>query len=383
VRAAARWEWGGIILWCLAFRALSAAVAFFVNIVLPLHQREQFTVLSRTHHFWDAFARWDSGWYGAIARGGYEYAEGGRNTLAFFPVYPMLMKAVGALLGGRPHQFYQAGILISWVSFVVAMLLLYRLARLDVSKRAAERAVILAGVFPFAFFFGMVYTESLFLMLLVLTMYALRTRRWIVAAIAGAFLTATRVNGIMALPALLWIGWHQGRDRREQIAGLTTAACASIGLIAFSAYALALSGSPIEWYHSITRWHYNPGRDAGGALVSLVANLATRPYAFLMSAPGAPFDALNGLTACAFLVATPFIARRLGIGYALLIVANLALPLSSGAFEGLGRYSAVLFPMFIWLGSLRSLHLQRSLVAAFGMVYLLCLALFVNLFPLV
>jgi hypothetical protein len=381
-RTALRWEWAGIIAWTLAFRALSAVIAFFVNVVFPLHQREQFTVLSQTHHFWDAFARWDSGWYNAIARGGYEYVEGGRNTLAFFPVYPMLMRMVAWLLGGRPHQFYQAGILISWASFAVAMLVLYRLARLDVSKRAAERAVLLAGVFPFAFFFGMVYTESLFLMLLVSTVYALRTRRWIVAALAGALLTATRVNGIMAMPALVWIAWTHADNRHDRVAGAAAALCASTGLVAYSLYVLALSGSPVEWYHSITRWSYFPGTDAGSALMALVVNLAERPYEFLTTTPGAPIDTLNGLAACAFLAATPFIATRLGFGYALLIVANLALPISSGALEGLGRYSSVLFPMFIWLGSVRSVHVQRSLAAAFGMLYLLCLALFVNLFPL-
>ena len=62
------------------------------------------------HLFWDAFARYDAGWYHGIASQGYIYGAGGRNNLAFFPVYPLLMRAGGWLLGGRQQDFYFAGI---------------------------------------------------------------------------------------------------------------------------------------------------------------------------------------------------------------------------------------------------------------------------------
>ena len=45
-----------------------------------------------------------------------------------------------------------------------AMVVLYRLAALDLPRRRAERAVLLTAIFPFAFFFGAVYTESTFLL---------------------------------------------------------------------------------------------------------------------------------------------------------------------------------------------------------------------------
>ena len=49
----------------------------------------------------------------------------------------VLMRAVGRLFGNRPYHFHAAGIVISWAAFVVAMVLLYRVARLDLSRRAA------------------------------------------------------------------------------------------------------------------------------------------------------------------------------------------------------------------------------------------------------
>src|SRR5262245_60274814 len=104
------------------------------------------------HPFWDTFARYDSGWYNGIASQGYIYGEGGRNNLAFFPLYPMLMKAGGKLLGSRQEDFYFAGIVVSWLAFAGAMVLVYRLARLDLDERGAPRAVLYSAIFPFAYF---------------------------------------------------------------------------------------------------------------------------------------------------------------------------------------------------------------------------------------
>jgi hypothetical protein len=57
-------------------------------------------------------------------------------------------------------------------------------------------------------------------------------------------------------------------------------------------------------------------------------------------------------------------------------------PLSTGQFEGLGRYCTVLFPLFIWLATLHSQIVQQALLAGFAMLYVLCLALFVNIHPI-
>ena len=82
------------------------------------------------------------------------------------------------------------------------------------------------------------------------------------------------------------------------------------------------------------------------------------------------------------LIAIPFVWRRLGAGYGLFMLANLWLPLSSGIFEGLGRYCAVMFPVFIWLAGVRSREISMTMIVMFAMFYTLCLALFTTLHPL-
>lgn len=378
-----RAETVSLLVWALGFRMVSALLAFLVNIVFPLYQREQFTVFQQTHEFWDTFARYDSGWYNGIARDGYRFAEGGRSNLAFFPLYPLLMRTVGRLFGTQPVDFYWGGIIVSWAAFAVAMVVLYRLARVDLPKRAAERAVLYAAVFPFAFFYGVVYSESLFLMLLVTAIYGLRTKQWFLGAVSGALATATRVNGIMALPALMWIAWRSaGSDRRQRIFGIAAAACSAAGVLAYSAYVYSLTGSPFEWYFTITRWSYQPGTQLGGMFVVLLRRMVFQPYEYLTQDRTAPYDFLNGATALCFLISIPFVWRRLGGGYGLLMLANLLLPISTGSYEGLGRYCAVLFPMYIWLATFESPRLQGSVLIAFSMLYLLCLTLFVTIHPL-
>jgi hypothetical protein len=370
-----------IAIYALAFRVVSAILAFLVNVVFPLSQREPFTMFGRASPFWDPFTRWDSGWFFQIARNGYVYVPNGRSNLAYFPVYPLLMRHVGRLFGRTSGDIYLGGIAVSWTAFVLAMIGIYYLARLDVPARRAERAVVLTAIFPFAFFFGVVYTESLFLLATVAAFYAFRTRRWVWGGLAGAVATATRVNGILMLPALAWIAWRTAADRRERVMAIVGLVLVASGVGLYSLYVYSLSGNPFEWAASIERWGYYPGGAPWLAPFRLVRMLAVHPYAFLAGERMAPYDTLNGIAALAFAASVPFVWRRFGAAYGMLMVANLWLPLSSGQYEGLGRYCSVMFPCFIWLGSLRA-RAVGWLVVIFAMFYTLCLGLFITLRPL-
>jgi Mannosyltransferase (PIG-V) len=366
----------------IGFRAVSALVAFFVSITFPLNANPGFSVYRTPHAFWDTFARYDAGWYNQIATGGYAYAAGGRNNLAFFPLYPLLMRWGGKLLGGEQQDFYFAGIIVSWVAFAIAMPLLYRLARLDLPHEAALRAVAYAAVFPSAYFFGVVYSESLFYLGLVGAVLALRTRHWVWAAIAGSVMTATRVNGIMFVPALALIAWQLDTSRSVRIKAALAVLGASGGFLAYCLYNYWISGDPIAWYHAITHWGYHPGGNPVGGLFAIGQALTTRFYQYLATENMAPYDTLNAVLAAAVLLSVPLIWHRFGFGFASVLVLGLILPLSSGQFEGLGRYCSVLFPVPILLASLQGETRHLGLIAGSAMLYALGLALFVNLHPL-
>jgi hypothetical protein len=94
------------------------------------------------------------------------------------------------------------------------------------------------------------------------------------------------------------------------------------------------------------------------------------------------YDTLYGVTGVAFLLAVPFVWLRLGAAYGLFVLLNLLVPLSSGVFEGVGRYCSVLFPVFIWLASRPSQFLGTLTIVVFALFYTLALALYTTLHPL-
>jgi hypothetical protein len=155
---------------------------------------------------------------------------------------------------------------------------------------------------------------------------------------------------------------------------------AGIGL--YSLYIYRLTGHLFEWKTTIELWGYYPGGNAWTSMVHLLHELAERPIVFIATVPTARFDTLNGLAALAFVIAVPFVWVRFGTAYGLYMAANLWLPLSSGLFEGLGRYCAVLFPFFILIGSVRSKTVITSAIVVSAVLYTLCMSIFTNIQPL-
>ena len=96
-----------IVAGAVAFRVVSAVLAFLCNLVFPLYQPEQFpSVFGSMRAFWDPFTRYDGGWYYQIARNGYQFVVGGPSVgvgkpgkIAYFPVYPLLMRYASRLFG--------------------------------------------------------------------------------------------------------------------------------------------------------------------------------------------------------------------------------------------------------------------------------------------
>src|SRR3954462_1529448 len=124
-------------------------------------------------------ARWDSVWYLAIANDGYP-ADDPRRA-AFFPLYPLLVGAAKAFV----RQPILAGALVSLACFAVALMLLHRLAALELGAPAARMPVWALALFPGAVFFSAVYSEALYLMLSVGCVYTARTGRWATAGAVG------------------------------------------------------------------------------------------------------------------------------------------------------------------------------------------------------
>ncbi len=163
---------------------------------------------SGVSNWWlNVWTTYDSTYYLEIAQHGYRPL-----TCAFFPLYPLLLRPFAA----DENVAAVAGIVVSNVSFLVGLWIVFRLATSQLGPAAGRRAVLALAFFPSAVFAMAVYTDALFLMLSLAALYSARLSRWWLAAIFGALAALTRNAGPVLAAALLVEWWMQRRDSRAQ-----------------------------------------------------------------------------------------------------------------------------------------------------------------------
>ncbi|WP_196189255.1 mannosyltransferase family protein [Conexibacter sp. W3-3-2] len=330
-------------------------------------------------------ARWDTVWFLAIADGGY-----GDDPArpAFFPLYPLLAKAVGAPLGSS----LVGGILISWAAFLVALAVLHRLAMVELGDaRAARYAVLACALFPTAFFHTAVYSEGLFLALSIGAVYAARQGAWAWAGALGALAAGTRSAGVLLVVPLALLHLRARREaglpplgrRPSEHRPLLAVALVPVGMLAFCGW-FALTGgdvrAPVDAQQVWFREFAGPFVGLWDGTVAAVQGArqllsGARDPVYFTAAGGDPFVvAQENLVLLAFLLAcVPAIVgvlRRLPVAYGAYVVAALALPLSTPVapqpLMSTPRFLAVLFPLYLWAGLRLARASARTATLALG-----------------
>jgi hypothetical protein len=173
---------------------------------------EKFDDPSLTHVLADPvlapLARWDSVWYLRIADSGYGDSA---PRAAFFPLYPLLVRAVATPFGASEGALLVAAYALSLAAFVAALFLLHRLTELELGRRVARPTLLLLAVFPAAVYFGAPYSESLFLLLAVGAFYAARSGHWAWAGTCAGLASGTRSAGLLLLIPLAMLWWSSTR----------------------------------------------------------------------------------------------------------------------------------------------------------------------------
>ena len=342
-------------------RAALAAVAIFAALTvgdggLPERNAEKFDAPALTHPFgglgdtlFSPLARWDSVWYLSIADSGYE----GPAREAFFPLYPLLVRALATPAGASHEALLLAAYLVSLASLLGALYLLWRLVSLELGRQYASPALLLLAAFPGSLFFGAPYSESLFLLVSVGAFYAARTGHWAWAGALAGCASATRSAGILLLLPLA-ILWWQSESRSVRDAAWL--ALAPVGLVAYAVYLEATIGDALAFMEVQEAWMRHFAGPLGGVWDGTVAAFEAARSIVRGDAELPRWAAMN-LMLFAFmvfaLVACVGVLRRLPFAYGAYAVAALMLPLSFPVgpqpLMSLPRFLAVLFPIFMWL----------------------------------
>jgi Gpi18-like mannosyltransferase len=329
--------------------------------------------------------RWDAGWYLQIAKEGYEYrariGPTGQQNIVFFPGFPFTVRAVAMLLGNDHAGYVFGGAAASVLLFLLALVYFYKLARELLTADQSTIALWMLAAYPFALFYGALYTESLFLLGTVGAFYHFRRGELWRAALWGLLVGLTRPNGFfLCLPlAICTLERRFSGDRANMVASLAAAAAPVGGVVLYSIYIWQLTGNPLAWAAGHAAW----GRTYQG-----LSHLVTDRYRIITQAglPAyighEPYDFLNALGVIFVLAAVWPVARRFSIAYAAFILINILPPLSSGGLMSAGRLSSVLFPAFLWLASAVPAAHRMGWLIAFASLQAFNAALFYTWRPL-
>lgn len=351
-----RWLWMPLAAFTITRMGI-AAVAYFSTPIIadsgvpPYHIRPEHIVM-------DVFgSRWDSGFYLSIASEGYRYENVELPSVAFFPLYPILIRAGDALL----RDPLSAGILISNLALLAGTIILYKLTCDESDRATADRTVWYLLIFPASFFGSAIYTESLFLLLGVSAFYLVRKDRWWAAGLVSILAAMTRFIGMILAPVLI-IEWLQRRKAANKLQGdngnqeapgwgdLIAACLAPIGTLVYMLYLQVMVGTPLAFVRASEAWARQPASP-----LTTVIDMFSRPaqgWSKAIAAGALPLDNWVDLIFVLVFIALGVVLiyrRRWSEGAYVLLGA--VIPLSSGLLMSQRRYMWVLFPVFMLLGS--------------------------------
>lgn len=322
--------------WPLAAYAASRLLVLLAALVATI-ARPGFTVTG-------VLGNWDSIWYRRIMADGYpsvipEVAgHADKNQIAFFPLYPITARWVSAVL---PVSDTVASLLTSFLFGAVGIVLVALLARALVDEQTGIRAATLFAFFPGSLALSMAYTEALFVALAGVCLWALLSRRWLVAGLAAGLATAARPHALVLAVACLWAAGVAIKERREWRA-LIAPLLAPAGLLAYFGYLWVHTGEPDAWFR-VERggWSTQVG---GGSGFDLIAHFLRHPFTH-------PQTTIGGLSFLFAVAALVVLVRRHWPGF--LTVYTLAIVVVSVTSRNDGlrpRDVLTALPIFLALG---------------------------------
>ena len=196
----------------------------------------------------DAVHLWDGNWY-LDAAAGYRYPDVsvpdlGQVNIAFFPLFPFLIRAVASLTGWTPLA---ASILVTAVFGALAIVAIWLVVHRISGREVADRAALLIAFFPGTIALTLVYSEGVMLTAAAGCLLALLQRKWWIAGLLGALASAARPNGIaLALACAVAAAIAIRRDREWK--SLVAPVLAPMGMVLYLAWLWANTGAANVWF---------------------------------------------------------------------------------------------------------------------------------------
>ncbi|MBI2036557.1 hypothetical protein HYT17_02930 [Candidatus Microgenomates bacterium] len=288
--------------------------------------------------------------YVSIANSGYQYPN-----YAFFPFYPLLISIIKSV---SLLPTLQAGLLVSYISFLLSLFFIYKIVLLDFNKTVALPAIIFLLFFPLTFYYTSVYADSLYLFLSVVSFYAARKKNWLWAGVFGFLAGLTRLIGIVLLPVLLleWYEQHKFKIQNSKFKTIVSRFFEDkafflflipLGIIGYGLYLQINFGDFFLFQKAMAVWNQEQ--------FVFPLQVVFRYFKILLFAPKnvVYLIALVELTATIlYFVLSFYVLKKVRLSYGIFMLLTFLIPAFTGTFQGMPRYILHTFPAFIALALL-------------------------------
>mgnify|MGYP000876407592 FL=1 len=376
-----------ILILFLVWRVVLFVIAYLATIFIPTwggwypYVERSLEITGLPSWIW-GFGGFDGVHYLRIAQNGYV-----TGSQAFFPMYPVVINLLSRIIPVANYydpqffvntNFFYAGMIISNLIFIPALWVVKKLFDTYTESRYSWLAIILLLVFPTSFFFGAIYTESIFLFFAASTLYFYKKGNYFLAGLFGILTSATKIvgiaiPGIMIIDALigLWKREMKGKNWRTLFSGIV----GSLGLFSYMAYLQVKFGDALLFLNSQPM--FGAGRSAEPVIT--LPQVFYRYFKILSSIPFTEMRFYNALfellLTIVILVVLLVSVKKIKFSYWLATLAMIIVPTLTGTFSSMPRYILVAFLLFPFIAS-RLKKAYTPVAIALGILGVICIALF-------
>lgn len=335
---------------------------FIASLLFPKNLNGSFaqSTTSPLPHFWYSLAQWDGGNYVNIGSNFYRSLE----DYVFFPLYPIFIKAFTLLFQDR----ILSGLLISNISFILFLVFIEKFIKQKFSKALARNTVLLYLFFPTSFYTAIIYSESLFLLFVVLFLMSLDENKYFHAALMAILSQLTRFIGAFLVVSL----FLKIAKSKDNLRNLWIVPFGILGTVAYSFFQFSQEGSAFIFLNAQVSWLRFP-QDPVSTVFSYFWRLATLQQMPLN-------DLFDLAITTVFLSILIFNIKKLSAAIWAFSILVILIPASTGTLTSMPRYALASIGTFILLAKIleEKPYLKTPIFSGFLFLQIILFALFIN-----
>lgn len=327
-------------------------------------------------NFIRALSNFDGIMYVRIATKGYSMTE-----QAYFPLYPQLIRALNMII----HNPIVAGVVISVTMSIVGLTLLSKYLPYLTESKNVKWVLLALLCYPVSYYFGVMYTESLFFALLIGTLLSIQKQKYVLAGMLGYFLALTRVQGVFVLIPIAITTFGLMRSGKVWWKTILVGLGPILGLGTYLTYLWTTLGDPLYFIHAQESF----GAHRSSKLILLpqviyrylkiftLADLNFQYYVAMLEF-GFMMFAILTLSYDLYKQWKKPVWDYARIGLNIFSWANILVPAMTGTLTAIPRYTMMSLSIFLVVGELKSKWLKYALLTIFVILHSIMLSLFIQ-----